>query len=93
MKITKQNKIISIILIILGILIIFSSVLFVEELHEVPCYDKYSNVIQGQTCLTDGSGYSPTLLIVVGFIIIAFGLFDNLFKKQNGSLESHAGLY
>jgi len=71
------------VLLVLGILVMASAFLFINNQHDkVPCYDKYSNIIDGVTCteknyFTDeGSG-----LIMIGAILTFMGIISIMTLK------------
>ena len=64
------------VLVVLGILVIASAFLFINNQHDkVPCYDKYSNIIDGATC-TDKSSFTNdgVALIILGTLITFMGI-------------------
>jgi len=76
-KYYRRKKRISFILTILGILIIFSALLlFQNESYEVPCYDRFSNVIQGQTCINNNLNNWGSIFVILGILISFWNFWD-----------------
>lgn len=73
-----NNKlIVGIIFIFLGMNLIILPLWFPNSpvTHEVKCYDRYSNEIIGQKCLTTDYKGNIFLIALLGYVLIMFGGF------------------
>ena len=67
---------------IIGIMLMMSSFLFIdsnEKDKKVPCYDRYSNQIVGETCIDKADGFTDEFVafIFVGWIFFFIGMIGN----------------
>jgi len=87
---SKFANVISLVFIILGILTMLYSFFFMGfdvKAHKVPCYDKYSNVIQGQTCISNNFLSDDGQLLFIGIIILIIGIGSYAIDKHNDSMN------
>lgn len=87
MRIINTKRFVTGVLILIGIVMMLSSTIFVEESSnkEVDCYDKYSNKIIGERCIDESSlilTEEGEILLLIGVVIFFFSLFTRLIGED-----------
>ena len=77
------GKLFGAITIIFGVILMMSSFLFIdidEKDKKVPCYDRFSNKIIGETCIEKADGLTDEFFgfFMVGVIMFFFGFLFNV---------------